>query len=121
MAIGSLLILSCSKSKDNTQPQQTASMNVAHRDGGEDDDRPIIIINHVNIENSPVSGSSIKLQIGNDVVTGTTDNSGVCSLSVPYLGQWNLSATNDGYVPINTTMVLVDSVTSRIDTLLIQQ
>lgn len=117
IAIGSLLIYSCSKSNNPAQSITHAQKNTPLMRGGEDDDLPIIIIKHINASYVPQSGSSITLTSGNDTLWGQTDVNGSCTIHLQHLGLWDMHAIHDGYIPINATLDIVDSISTRIDTL----
>jgi len=111
VAIGSLLLFSCSKNNTTTPiGELKARPNVHTMADGEDGD--IIIINHkiVDIKGSPISGATVTIINGTDTLTGTTDSYGRCKTYPTHLGTWNLNVVQSSYLPLNTQIQLIDSV-----------
>jgi hypothetical protein len=121
MAMGSLWIFSCSKSNKNLTTNIThIQKQSGQQGGGEDDDLPIIIIKHVNANYAPVAGSLLTLTAPDPesgTLFGQTDANGICRIRLPHLGNWMMVATHDGYLPIQATLEIVDSITTRTDTI----
>ena len=119
--MGSLRIYSSSKSNKNLTTNITNTQKQSgQQGGGEDDDLPIIIIKHVNANYVPVAGSLLTLTApdpGSNPLSGQTDANGICRIHLPHLGNWMMAATHEGYLPKQATLNIVDSITTRTDTI----
>jgi len=120
MAIATLSLFSCTKNNTNipTEHSKTSPSVNAMRDG-EDDDLPIINHKIVDIKGDSKAGAIVVINDGHDTLTGTTNRFGVCHTHPTHLGSWDLKVILPGYLPLNQTIVLVDSITCRVDTLLV--
>ena len=55
------------------------------------------------------AGATVTATNGSKTVTGTSDNTGVCTLAVPEVGTWSVSATLNGQTSNTKTVSITDS------------
>ena len=55
------------------------------------------------------AGATVTATNGSKTITGTSDNTGVCTLAVPETGTWSVSATLDGQTSDTKTVSITDS------------
>ncbi len=111
LAILFIAFTSCTKQPNNSNITQAFKM------GGEDDDIPIFTETVVNSRNSPVPGSIVSLFKDNDTLTNNADGIGQCRFTLPSLGSWEIKIESPGYQTLTYQLAIVDSITSKTDTL----
>ena len=55
------------------------------------------------------AGATVTATNGSKTITGTSDNTGVCTLAVPEIGTWSVSATVDGQTSDTKTVSITDT------------
>ena len=55
------------------------------------------------------AGATVTATNGSKTITGTSDNTGVCTLAVPEIGTWSVSATLDGQTSDTKTVSITDT------------
>ena len=55
------------------------------------------------------SGATVTATNGSKTITGTSDSTGVCTLAVPEIGTWSISATLDGQTSDTKTVSITDT------------
>ncbi len=55
------------------------------------------------------AGATVTATNGSKTITGTSDNTGVCTLAVPEVGTWSVSATLNGQTSNTKTVSITDS------------
>ena len=55
------------------------------------------------------SGATVTATNGSKTITGTSDSTGVCTLAVPEIGTWSVSATLDGQTSDTKTVSITDT------------
>ena len=55
------------------------------------------------------AGATVTATNGSKTITGTSDNTGVCTLTVPEIGTWSVSATLDGQTSNTKTVSITDT------------
>jgi len=122
IGLGSILIFGCSKKKvleEQSQLSQISNPNLIpqKKDGGDDDDDPIVMEVTKDADGNPIDGSFVIFFNGQDTLNGLTDVNGNCRFTLTHSGAWELSIYRQGYVCVNQQINIVDSFTTRIDTL----
>lgn len=114
-----LLMYSCSKSETDTLPGDETSKHTQSRsrEGGDDDDGPIILEITKDQNARPVAGALVSLTKNTEERYGYTDNAGHCQIQLPEQGHWNLTVVYQDNVFVNTRLNILDSFSYRIDTL----
>ncbi len=120
-ALFCLLIFSCNKKSDPQLPivpaRETTTQVSGYGSGGDDDEPPILMEKAVTTGNSPLSDTHVAAIKGTDTISGITNSAGLCMLTLPQFGEWDLFIFHTGYTGINASVNIVDSLTQRIDTL----
>ena len=57
------------------------------------------------------AGATVTATNGSKTITGTSDNTGVCTLAVPEIGTWSVSATLNGQTSNTKTVSITDTYT----------
>lgn len=118
MATAAILMTSCEKrdtipapaeEKQQSPVRAKGTNNAALRDGGEDDDGPIIMHKVKNQANAPVQQASVLMVNGTDSLQLVTDNAGECTFSLPSYGNWQVKINHQAYQPEDTLINLSDS------------
>lgn len=118
MATAVILMTSCEKKEDIPSPAQEQKQGPVRpkstqpsglRDGGEDDDGPIIMHKVKNQANAPVQQASVLMVNGTDSLQLVTDNAGECTFSLPSYGNWQVKINHQAYQPEDTLINLSDS------------
>jgi hypothetical protein len=117
----SLLISSCTKA--NTTPSHPVheleySALAAAKEGGDDDDGPVIMELVSDVEGLPVAGAIVILTKNEDTVVAHTDDYGICISKLRVYGQWRLSITHPDYQSIDIMISVVTRESLRTDTLI---
>ena len=55
------------------------------------------------------AGATVTATNGSKTITGTSDNTGICTLALPEIGTWSVSATLDGQTSDTKTVSITDS------------
>ena len=55
------------------------------------------------------AGATVTATNGSKTITGTSDSTGVCTLAVPEIGTWSVSATLDGQISDTKTVSITDT------------
>lgn len=111
-----ILVSSCAQ-KNEDLPDPANKSKPLLRDGGDDDDRPIIITRIFNHEFDPVVGAHLIFEYDNYEVAAFTDSEGLAQVELPVSAWWTYKVKVSGETYINTYLFLRDSLTYRNDTL----
>lgn len=122
IAITTILMVSCEKKDTIPAPKQESSQeparpkntsNPALRDGGEDDDGPIIMHKVKTSSSTPVQQATVQMVNGTDSLQLVTNADGECIFNLPSYGTWQLRINRQGFQPADTVINLADSFTVR--------
>ncbi len=115
IAAAGLLMHSCSKSGTGDLPYPPDKPYF--KEGGEDDDRPIIITRIINFALQPIGGANVVLYSEHDTVSTYTDDNGMSEIPLPRFGSWHYSVRMHDEVYLNTNLLLTEPLYYRTDTL----
>jgi hypothetical protein len=115
---GCLLVAACHKENGNSGlPVPENGQTNLSKDGGDDDDFPIIMEVTLDTNGDPIDNSTVTFCSNQDTLTGTTGQDGSYTVKLPFSGVWYMYIVRNGYQPLEAHFQISDSFSVRTDTL----